>query len=441
MKFLAIFLSLLLTAGIVYAQNEPEPADEPEDGEEEPQKSEPPPLNLTQEQITQQIDLLGSRYLSDRRKARDTVARVGKSALPHLKEALKNGNIYQQMNAVELLGSFREPESVHTILQMSGSPSMSIRAAAQRAIDKYGSDLFHVLNKMIESGDVDESKLPDDVVSKLYRGVLVKLFADVDSGGQYPGQYAAIAKLGPKAIPSLLSLLEDALQGTRTVAGGITAVVNALADFKDDRVVKKLKGVWDFLERRRREGLANWSLEHAVAVSLAKLGADEQFKKLLQTQLDEAKKNPSPSSYQNVAILYHHVGQYDKSQLWFLRAAEAAGRSGYIHHYNLACAYAMGKKLDKAVEALAVAVKNGYQNFEWMAKDRELDAIRKEAGYIELLKKHCPQFLPEKIKKELEKEQKKEEGEKESGLKPGENKKQETIIERKEFLEETEKSK
>ena len=426
MRFLSLLLGFLLLAGLASAQDEPEPPDTP-NGEEELEKPEPA-LSLTPDQMKRQIDLLGSRYMGDRKKACDTVQQVGKSALPYLRDVLKDGNIYQQMNAIELLGSFKEPESVHTILAMSGSPSMGIRAAAQRAIDRYGSDLFHILNKMIESGQVDESKLPDDVVAKLYRGVLIKLFSDVDAGGQYPGQYATIAKLGPKAIPSLLSLLEDSLEGRRTVTGGITAIVNSLADFKDDRVVKRLEGLWEFLERRRNEGMANWSLEHAVAVSLAKLGADKRFKELLQTQLDAAKQNPSPSSYQNVAILYHHVGQYDKSQLWFRRAAESAGRSGNIHYYNLACAYAMGKKLDKAVEALAVAIKNGYQNFEWMAKDKELDPVRNEAGYIELLRKHCPQFLPEKIKKELEKEEeneeKKEEGEKESGKRQEEGQKQ-----------------
>jgi tetratricopeptide (TPR) repeat protein len=415
MRFLTLAAGLLLAAGIAFAQDEPQPPGTPK-GEEKEQAKPEPAVSMTPEDIARQIDMLGSRYLTDRVAACKSVAKVGKSALPYLRSALKEGNMYQRMNAVELLGSLKEPESVFTILEMSGSPSMSIRAAAQRAIDRYGSDLFEVLNKMIESGQVDESKLPDDVVAKLYRGVLVKLFSEVDTGGQYPGQYATIARLGPKAIPSLLSLMDDSLEGRRTVTGGVTAIVSALADFKDDRVIKRLEGLWEFLERRRAENMANSSLEQTTAVTLAKLGADKQFKKLLEAQLEEAKKNPSPSTYQNVAILYHHVGQYDKSQLWFLRAAESAGMAGYIHHYNLACAYAMGKKLDKAVEALAIAIKNGYANFEWMVKDKELDAIRNEAGYIELLKKHCPQFLPENLKKEQENE-----GGKDPGEKPGED--------------------
>ena len=125
---------------------------------------------------------------------------------------------------------------------------------------------------------------------------------------------------------------------------------------------------------------------------------------MIDTLLDRAKTQTDANLFAQVALLYHRVGKYDESQKWFRRAAEAAGQSGYIHHYNLACALAMGKNPDAAVDALKTAIKNGYQNFSWMVKDKELDPIRQNAGYIELLKKHCPQHLPENMKKKEDKQ-------------------------------------
>jgi HEAT repeat protein len=54
-------------------------------------------------------------------------------------------------------------------------------------------------------------------------------------------------------------------------------------------------------------------------------------------------------------------------------------------YYNLACTLAqMGKKAG-ALEALLQAVRSGYEDVEWIKRDRDLDAIKEEAGYRRLI--------------------------------------------------------
>jgi hypothetical protein len=60
----------------------------------------------------------------------------------------------------------------------------------------------------------------------------------------------------------------------------------------------------------------------------------------------------------------------------------------------------MGGKLDQAVEALKTSFENSAVRSEWMAVDKELDPIREHPGYIQLVKKHCPEYLPDKLKQE-----------------------------------------
>ncbi len=396
MKYLMPLLLLIALTVPAYAQEEPAP-DTPE--KQEPQK---PPLALTQEEVSRQIEMLGSRFLTDRISAQSTVARVGKAAIPYLKSALESDNTFLRMNAVELLGRMKQPEALPPIVEMFGDSSPAVRRSAARAIEKYGKEAIPELDKLVASGKLGQAaNLPDAVLAKLYRATLIELFRKVDQGGQYPGQYATIAELGPKTVPALLSLLDDSLRNSSVVPGGLTAIIGAIADFKfkDKRVVDKLEYLWKL-------GKDNQSLRQAVAIALAKLGEEAHFQEMLKPMLESAKTQTNDTLFQSIALMYHRTGNYDESQKWFRRAAVATNHN--IHYYNLACACAMGKKLDEAVDALKKAIELRYVNFKWMVIDKELDPVRKHAGYIELLKKHCPQYLPENPK---EKEQKKDDKE------------------------------
>ena len=55
-------------------------------------------------------------------------------------------------------------------------------------------------------------------------------------------------------------------------------------------------------------------------------------------------------------------------------------------HYNLACRYALLKQADLAFGSLRKAVELGYRDFRFMEQDRDLDSIRKDPRFRQLVK-------------------------------------------------------
>ncbi|MCZ6793481.1 MAG: hypothetical protein O7J95_07700 [Planctomycetota bacterium] len=56
-----------------------------------------------------------------------------------------------------------------------------------------------------------------------------------------------------------------------------------------------------------------------------------------------------------------------------------------IFHYNLACTHSRLGHVDSAFEALREAIRLGYQNFEHLRADRDLDNLKKDARFRRLL--------------------------------------------------------
>lgn len=58
-----------------------------------------------------------------------------------------------------------------------------------------------------------------------------------------------------------------------------------------------------------------------------------------------------------------------------------------IVHYNLACSYSLLRKADLCLDTLQKAVHLGYRDFSFMSRDPDLDFIRSDPRYKELLMK------------------------------------------------------
>lgn len=57
-----------------------------------------------------------------------------------------------------------------------------------------------------------------------------------------------------------------------------------------------------------------------------------------------------------------------------------------LAHYNLACSFALLKKTEQALKTLRRAVELGYRDFRYMREDRDLDAIRHDPRFRQLLR-------------------------------------------------------
>lgn len=55
-------------------------------------------------------------------------------------------------------------------------------------------------------------------------------------------------------------------------------------------------------------------------------------------------------------------------------------------HYNLACSFALLRKPDLAIKTLRRAVELGYRDFRYMREDRDLDSIRQDPRFKQILR-------------------------------------------------------
>jgi tetratricopeptide (TPR) repeat protein len=57
-----------------------------------------------------------------------------------------------------------------------------------------------------------------------------------------------------------------------------------------------------------------------------------------------------------------------------------------LAHYNLACSFCLVKKHDLALKTLRRALELGYRDFRYLKEDRDLDAIRHDPRFRQLLR-------------------------------------------------------
>ena len=57
-----------------------------------------------------------------------------------------------------------------------------------------------------------------------------------------------------------------------------------------------------------------------------------------------------------------------------------------LAHYNLACSYALLKKPEQSLKTLRKAVELGYRDFRYMREDRDLETIRHDPRFRQLLR-------------------------------------------------------
>jgi tetratricopeptide (TPR) repeat protein len=62
--------------------------------------------------------------------------------------------------------------------------------------------------------------------------------------------------------------------------------------------------------------------------------------------------------------------------------------SDALAHYNLACSYALLKRPDLAIKTLRRAVELGYRDFRYMREDHDLDAIRPDPRFRQLMREY-----------------------------------------------------
>ncbi|GBD37008.1 hypothetical protein HRbin36_02138 [bacterium HR36] len=82
--------------------------------------------------------------------------------------------------------------------------------------------------------------------------------------------------------------------------------------------------------------------------------------------------------------LLTQVGRYPEALEVDLRLVRLRPQDA-VAHYNLACTYARLHKTDSAIRALRRAIELGYRDYRYIKQDRDLDSIRDDPRYRELM--------------------------------------------------------
>ncbi len=59
-----------------------------------------------------------------------------------------------------------------------------------------------------------------------------------------------------------------------------------------------------------------------------------------------------------------------------------------LAHYNLACSFALLKRPDQCLKTLRQAVELGYRDFRYMREDRDLDLVRHDPRFRQLVREY-----------------------------------------------------
>jgi tetratricopeptide (TPR) repeat protein len=84
---------------------------------------------------------------------------------------------------------------------------------------------------------------------------------------------------------------------------------------------------------------------------------------------------------------YTKKGLYEKGLEMDKRLAELKAGDEVVH-YNLACDYSLLKQPELCLKALERAIELGYREFEYIEQDADLDYIRQDPRFRELIAKY-----------------------------------------------------
>lgn len=98
------------------------------------------------------------------------------------------------------------------------------------------------------------------------------------------------------------------------------------------------------------------------------------------------------SAINNMYAVNYTLKQYDKAIEWLLKAITLSPKSNSLQ-YLLACSYSLNGQSKEGLAALEKAFVKGYKDKYNIVNDPDLNAVRKEPGYTELLAKYFPDLL------------------------------------------------
>ncbi len=384
---------------------------------------------------------LGARYLDERQAAREELERIGAPAGPPLCRALDDEDVRIRRGACELLGELRIAAAASRLIDLLRDPDPYVQEAAREALVRIGPPAHDAVRRARETGRIP-AELSERIVDRPLRAAVEEALdrcISKDFGwGFYKDQFKDLMAMGPPVAGVLLRLFttppadyvfayefggappED--PGTEYRKLIIQRLAGeALAEMRDPSVLPDLKAFVARLEKEEVDLLVEdvkGDLYKTAAFILRRLGEPTAYERILATLRKEAGVTQGADGARalsgpvgvparqldalaELAMLQVKNDASDDAIWAYRQLIERGSRllrpgGGVVlssrilshvksAHYNLACALSLAGRKDEAVESLKKAVGLGYRDAEWIKRDRDLDPIREEAGYKDLL--------------------------------------------------------
>jgi len=111
-----------------------------------------------------------------------------------------------------------------------------------------------------------------------------------------------------------------------------------------------------------------------------------ELNELIQSLQELLKVNPeNPGLYYDLGTLYYKKGDFDKAIFQYEKSLSIQ-QDNPATCYNLACMYSMQNNIEKSLDFLKRAIEKGYDNWDNIKNDRDLENVRGTLGYKELVK-------------------------------------------------------
>lgn len=345
--------------------------------------------------IEEAIKGLSSKYYDERKEAKEALIRYGEAAVARVVETLKADDYRARAAACEVLGALRRPSTLDALVGVLSDQDEMVRRAAVDAIIAFGEEGRQALARARES-DPKVAEIVDEALSQFARvEVERRLNTRVTSKkgfGFYKDQFAQVLALGKPAVQTLVEMFtnpdyEFQVVQDDTERQGILRILagEALGDSGDASVVPALKAFMDQPSEEPR--VSRKSLEDAACYSLFKLGDTsymEEKKAQIEASLDSDVRLGEYYRTELAEVLVR-MGKLEEAETEYQKVVASNPGQGRIV-YNLSCIYSLRGKKDLAVRTLREAIELGFDDYEWIRLDRDLDNVREEEGYKAILR-------------------------------------------------------
>jgi tetratricopeptide (TPR) repeat protein len=218
------------------------------------------------------------------------------------------------------------------------------------------------------------------VTMGMVEAALRKLITPEGNVGFYEGQFKELESMGKGVVPFLLEIFKDESRP----APMRSLSLEALGDLKDPGAVTTLRELY------ANEDYAPF--HEAMIFTLARLGdmelADKQIQGLKQyIENAEGSEEAQAEGYTRLAHAYARLNRNEDAIECYKKAIALNPDSAASSYYNMACAYAVLKRVDDGIDALRKAVDAGYDDYDWLQLDGDLNNLRKDPRFLELVKK------------------------------------------------------